>query len=132
MAFLWILAHRITQLFILFAVIFLLPALLAQDYDLVLKNGRVMDGTGNPSFPADVAIRNGKIVAVGRIGARASGKTIDVKGKLIVPGFIDLHSHAARGLASDEAQRRSAPNLVTQGITTVVLNSDGGGPWPLE
>ena len=90
-----------------------------------------MDGTGNPAFPADVAIRDGKIVAVGRIGSTTAPKTIDATGKLIVPGFVDLHSHAASGLASDEAQRRSAPNLVTQGITTVVLNSDGGGPWPL-
>ena len=104
----------------------------AQTYDLVLTNGRVMDGTGNPAFPADVAIRDGKIVAVGRLGKAAAARTINAKGKLIVPGFVDLHSHAARGLASDEAQRRSAPNLVTQGITTVVLNSDGGGPWPLS
>lgn len=104
----------------------------AQTYDLVLTNGHVMDGTGNPAFPADVAIRDGKIVAVGQLGGAAAAKTIDAHGKLIVPGFVDLHSHAARGLSSDEAQRRAAPNLVTQGITTVVLNSDGGGPWPLN
>lgn len=109
-----------------------LAAGFAQSYDLVLTNGRVMDGTGNPAFPADVAIRDGKIVAVGRIASATAAKTIDAKGKLIVPGFVDLHSHAARGLSSDEAQRRYAPNLVTQGITTVVLNSDGGGPWPLS
>jgi len=104
----------------------------AQTYDLVLTNGHVMDGTGNPAFPVDVAIRDGKIVAVGQLGGAAAAKTIDAHGKLIVPGFVDLHSHAARGLSSDEAQRRAAPNLVTQGITTVVLNSDGGGPWPLN
>jgi N-acyl-D-amino-acid deacylase len=108
------------------------PGAFAQSYDLVLTNGRVVDGTGNPAFPADVAIRDGRIVAIGRVTNTAAAKTIDVTGKLIVPGFIDLHSHAARGLASDDAKRRSAPNLVTQGITTVVLNSDGGGPWPLE
>lgn len=104
----------------------------AQTYDLVLTNGRVMDGTGNPAFPADVAIRDGKIVGVGRVADATAARTIDVAGKLIVPGFIDLHSHATRGLASDDPKRRSAPNLVTQGITTVVLNSDGGGPWPLD
>ena len=112
--------------------IYCLSAGFAQSYDLVLTNGRVMDGTGNPAFPADVAIRDGKIVAVGRRGNATAASTIDAKGKLIVAGFVDLHSHAARGLSSDEAQRRSAPNLVTQGITTVVLNSDGGGPWPLS
>ena len=112
--------------------LWLQSAAFAQSYDLILTNGRVMDGTGNPAFPADVAIQDGKIVAVSRVGNATAARTIDVKGKLIVPGFVDLHSHAARGLASDEAQRRSAPNLVTQGITTVVLNSDGGGPWPLN
>ena len=110
----------------------LCPVVFAQGYDLVLTNGRVMDGAGNPAFPADVAIRDGKIVAVGRVDRAKATKTIDATGKLIVPGFVDLHSHAAPGLASDEAQRRSAPNLVTQGITTVVLNADGGGPWPLD
>ena len=130
----WIPAQRAARLLALFSVLFLLlrPALVAQTYDLILTNGRVMDGAGNPAFPADVAIRDGKIVAVGRIAGAKAAKTIDASGKLIVPGFIDLHSHAARGLTSDEPKRRSAPNLVTQGITTVVLNSDGGGPWPLD
>ncbi len=118
---------RLTLLLLCFS-----PAVPAQTYDLVLAGSQVMDGAGNPAFPADVAIRDGKIVVVGRVDRAKATKTIDAAGKLIVPGFVDLHSHAAPGLASDEAQRRSAPNLVTQGITTVVLNSDGGGPWPLD
>src|SRR6185436_3480533 len=47
-------------------------------------------------------------------------------------GFIDMHSHADRGLTSEDRNRRAAPNLVTQGITTVLVNPDGGGPWPLS
>ena len=56
---------------------------------------------------------------------------LDVTGLLIAPGFIDLHSHADGGLVSRDPARRSAPNLITQGITTVVVNQDGGGPLNL-
>src|SRR6059036_3162440 len=97
----------------------------AQPYDLLITGGRVLDGTGNPAMYADVAIRDGKIAAVGRLRGAATSRTIEAKGKYVCPGFIDLHSHADRGLASDDRRRRSAPNLVSQGITTVCVNPDG-------
>ncbi len=100
----------------------------APEYDLLFTNGRIMDGTGNPWFAGDVAVRDGKIVAVGRLKAEAATRTIDISGRVIAPGFIDLHSHAERGLVSSDAARRAAPNIVTQGITTVVVNQDGFGP----
>jgi N-acyl-D-amino-acid deacylase len=100
--------------------------------DVLITGGRVFDGTGNPAAYADVGIRGGEIAAVGRlIGAKAK-RVIDAKGKFVVPGFIDLHSHADRGLTSEDRRRRAALNLVSQGITTVVVNPDGGGPWPLS
>ena len=102
-----------------------------QPFDLLIRGGRVLDGTGNPWIPADVGIRDGRIAAVGPLGDASAVRVIEAKGKLVVPGFIDLHSHAGRGLASGEASRRAAPNLVTQGITTVVVNPDGFGPWPI-
>jgi N-acyl-D-amino-acid deacylase len=109
----------------------------AQSFDLLIKNARVLDGTGNPAFPADVGVRDGRIVALGRLATATATRTIDATGKFVVPGFIDIHSHAddgarARGGFRDEnPQVRAAPNLVTQGITTVVVNHDGRSPWPI-
>ena len=98
------------------------------DFDLLLRGGQVIDGTGKGQFQADVAITDGQIVAIGKLMGRTAQRTIDVSGQVIVPGFIDLHSHADRGLVSEDALRRAAPNLATQGITTVVINQDGRGP----
>lgn len=110
----------------------------AQDYDLLIKGGKVFDGTGNPWFYADVGVRDDRIVAVGKLPGATAVRTIDAAGKVIAPGFIDLHSHAdgpiygPRGLRSDDVRRRVAPNLVAQGITTVVVNQDGRSLWPIS
>jgi N-acyl-D-amino-acid deacylase len=106
-------------------------------YDLLIRNGRVLDGTGNPWFPADVAVKDGRIVAVGELGAAPATTVIDATGKYVTPGFIDIHSHAddgsspRGGLRDPDPARRAAPNLVSQGITTVVVNHDGRSPWPI-
>ncbi|MDH5643456.1 MAG: amidohydrolase family protein [Gemmatimonadota bacterium] len=128
---------RLGVLFIcLFAAAFAPPAL-GQEYDVLLAGGRVIDGTGNPAFYADVAIRDGIIVEMGRLQPGRARRVVDVTGKVIVPGFIDLHSHAdgplygGTGLRSPDRRRRSAPNLITQGITTVVVNHDGRSVWPI-
>ena len=109
----------------------------AQPFDLLIINGRMFDGTGNPAFPADIGVRDGRIVAVGRLGGARAARVIDATGRFVSPGFIDIHSHAddgarARGGFRDENPRvRAAPNLVSQGITTVVVNHDGRSPWPI-
>jgi N-acyl-D-amino-acid deacylase len=107
-------------------------------FDLLIQGGRVLDGTGNPWFPADIGIRDGRIVAVGTlIGAKAT-RVVEATGKYVTPGFIDIHSHADDGSRPDgglrdpDAQIRAAPNLVSQGITTVVVNHDGRSPWPVS
>ncbi|HSM61197.1 MAG TPA: amidohydrolase family protein [Longimicrobiales bacterium] len=103
----------------------------AQDagvFDILITGGRVIDGTGNPWFSADVGIRDGRIVAVGKLSGAAATRTIDATGKFVTPGFIDIHSHGGEGLESDDVRRRRAPNVVTQGVTTLVINPDGGGP----
>lgn len=108
-----------------------------ESFDLLIQNGRVYDGTGNPWFPADIGVRDGRIVAVGRLAGAQAARVIDATGKYVSPGFIDIHSHAddgARergGFRDQNAQIRAAPNLVTQGITTVVVNHDGRSPWPI-
>lgn len=104
----------------------------AQPYDVLIRGGRVLDGTGNPAFYADVALRDGKIAAVGNLRGATATRVIEAKGKYVAPGFIDMHSHAEGGLLSKDARRRAAPNLVTQGITTVLVNPDGSSPWPLS
>jgi len=110
----------------------------APSYDLLIRNGRVLDGTGNPWFPADIAVRDGHIVAVGPLPNAQAARVIDATGLYVSPGFIDIHSHAddgasARGGFRDEnPERRAAPNLVSQGITTVVVNQDGRSPWPIS
>lgn len=99
------------------------------NYDLVIRNGRVLDGSGNPWQAADIAVRNGRIVAMGRLDSASAARTIDAAGLTVAPGFIDAHSHASGGLAGALKEGRQ---LLAQGLTTVVLNPDGGGPIDLR
>jgi N-acyl-D-amino-acid deacylase len=101
----------------------------AQHYDLLIRNGRVLDGTGNPWFFADIGVTGDKIMAVGPLDNATATKVIDAKGLYVSPGFIDVHSHAAPGLATP-ALAHGQP-LLAQGITTIVANPDGGGPVDL-
>ena len=109
----------------------------AARYDLIIRNARVLDGTGNPWFPADIAVQGGRIAAVGALPNAQAARVIDAAGKYVAPGFIDIHSHAddgsgpRGGFRDPDPMRRAAPNLVSQGITTVVVNQDGRSPWPV-
>ena len=115
------------------------PTVAAQEpaFDILLRGGRVLDGTGNPWYRADVGIRGGRIARVGDLADATAGRVIELDGRYVVPGFIDIHSHADQGLdeagdaGSEGARRRAAPNLVSQGVTTVVVNQDGRSPWPI-
>lgn len=97
----------------------------APPFDVLIHNGRVMDGSGNPWLRADVGIRQGRIAEVGRLAGAEAAMVIDAADRLVTPGFIDVHSHAAEGLA--RAELRQAQPLLAQGITTIVANPDGGG-----
>ena len=114
-----------------------LPAAGQQRYDLIIRNGRVLDGTGNPWFPADIGVRDGRIVTIGALAGATATRTIDASGRYVAPGFIDIHSHAddgsspRGGFRDTDPRIRSAPNLVSQGITTVVVNHDGRSPLPI-
>ncbi len=104
----------------------------AQSFDLLLRGGRVLDGTGNPAIRADVAVTDGVIVAVGDLAGASAERILDVTGQVVTPGFIDMHSHADRPFFAGTVEQRRAPNLVAQGITTVVFGPDGRNPtWPL-
>ena len=95
-------------------------------YDLIIRNGKVVDGTGNPWVYADVGIRGDKIATVGRVIGTAT-REIDAKGLIVAPGFIDMHSHSDTLLLEDG----NAPSKVRQGVTTEVLGEGtSAGPYP--
>jgi N-acyl-D-amino-acid deacylase len=101
-------------------------------YDTLIVNGRVFDGSGTPAVRADVAIKDGRIAAIGRLAAAGASatQTIDAANRYVTPGFIDVHSHAAEGLAREGLQQGQP--LLAQGVTTIVGNPDGGGPTDLK
>jgi N-acyl-D-amino-acid deacylase len=98
-------------------------------FDVLIRNGRVLDGSGNPWRLADIGVAGGRIAAMGRLDGATAATVIDADGLTVAPGFIDVHSHAAAGLTGD---LRTAHQLLAQGLTTVVLNPDGGGPVDLR
>ena len=109
----------------------ILPAQTPQsNYDIVILNGRLYDGSGNPWRRADVGIRGDRIVAVGRLTGASATTIVDAKDRVVAPGFIDVHSHALSNITN--AALREARALVAQGVTTVVGNPDGGGPTDLK
>ena len=111
---------------VLFAAVVSLAAGQPQpSFDVLIQNGRVMDGSGNPWLAADVGIRAGRIAAVGRLQGASAATVIDATGRLVTPGFIDVHSHAAEGLVQPALQQGQP--LLAQGVTTIVANPDGGG-----
>jgi N-acyl-D-aspartate/D-glutamate deacylase len=107
------------------------PSAAAQQpaYDLVIQGGRVFDGSGNPWFAADIAIRGDRIAAIGNLSGARATRVIDATGLYVAPGFVDAHSHAGPALATPELS--AAEQLLAQGVTTVFVNPDGGGPVDL-
>jgi N-acyl-D-aspartate/D-glutamate deacylase len=105
--------------------------LTAQDaFDVIIRNGRVLDGTGNDWFRADVALRGDRITAVGDLADARAPTEIDATGLFVAPGFIDTHTHAGGGLTTEELSH--ARPLLAQGITTILANPDGRSPLDLE
>ncbi len=94
-------------------------------YDLILRGGTIVDGTGTAPYAGDVAIEGDRIAAVGDLGRSVAVLEMEVAGLVVAPGFINLHSHAR-----PEALP-TAVNMLSQGVTTEILNPDGGGPLDL-
>lgn len=96
-------------------------------FDLLVRGGTVIDGTRAPRFAADVAVRNGRIAAIGRLDEARAEREIDASGKIVAPGFIDAHTHDDRLLLSDPSMAPKA----SQGVTTVVAGNCGISLAPL-
>jgi len=112
----------------LISVLIAIPEAQAPAFDLVIRNGRIVDGTGSPWYRGDVAVRGDTIARIApRIDAPAA-RTIDAAGKVVSPGFIDIHTHARRGIM----QVPTADNYVRQGVTTIMEGPDGSSPVPIK
>jgi len=97
----------------------------AAEYDLIIRHGKIMDGSGNPWFHGDVAIKHDRIVGVGRISGEAT-RVIDASGLVVAPGFIDMHSHSDWVLLEDG----NGQSKIRQGVTTEVIGeSTSAGPF---
>lgn len=112
----------------------LLPLLLtaalafAADFDILIRNARVIDGSGNPWYRADVGIRSGRIASIGRLTGRSADKVIDANNRVLTPGFIDVHTHSESGIVL----RPQAENFLKDGVTTVVTGNCGGSELELK
>jgi N-acyl-D-amino-acid deacylase len=98
-----------------------------QPFDLVIRNARIVDGTGAPWYRGDVGIRGDTIVRVASTIDPGGARTIDAGGRVVAPGFIDVHTHARRGIF----EVPTADNYIRQGVTTLIEGPDGSSPVPL-
>jgi N-acyl-D-amino-acid deacylase len=94
----------------------------AASYDLVIRNARVIDGTGNPWYRADVAIAGGKIAAIGNLGGASAAHAIDARERVVAPGFLDVHTHV-EGVVE---KIPGGDNFLMDGVTTIVTGNCGG------
>jgi N-acyl-D-amino-acid deacylase len=93
----------------------------SQDCDILITNGKIIDGTGNNWYYGNVAVKGGKIIKIGRDVSLSAKKTIDAKGLIIAPGFIDVHTH----LEDDETKDPNATSFILDGVTTCITGNCG-------
>ena len=91
-------------------------------YQLLIKNGHIVDGTGNPWFRADLVVENGKIVAFGQHITENAEHAIDASGLIVAPGFIDLHTHSDSTILTNNR----ATSSIMAGVTTEAVGNCGG------
>ena len=116
------------SLFFVLAICLLVPTVAAQEsFDIVIRGGRVVDGSGNPWVRADIGIVGDRITRIGDLSSAAAKREILADGLVVAPGFIDPHTHARRGIF----QVPSADNALLQGVTTLTEGNDGSSPLPV-
>lgn len=109
------------------AAIFFLSCTDKQQYDILILNGEVYDGSGNAPFNADIAIKDSTIVSIGDLSELKAARIIDAKGMAVAPGFIDMHAHLDPILNLSDCESH-----IRQGVTTALGGPDGGSPWPMK
>ena len=99
-------------------------------FDLVIKGGKVCDGTGSPWFYADVGVKGDRIACIGQIDPSdyAAGQVIDAAGKAVAPGFVDVHTHSDYSIVLYPR----ADSMVRQGVTTVINGNCGSSAGPVK
>jgi N-acyl-D-amino-acid deacylase len=104
--------------------------LAAQDFDLLISGGRIVDGTGNPAYYGDLGIRQGRIAAMGRLAGKTAARTLDARGLTVAPGFIDIHNHSDYTIVEDG----NAQSMIRQGVTSMIFGEGGSAApskrWP--
>lgn len=116
------------SVFALFVLALGSPAAEPPEYDLILRGGKVVDGTGSPWYRADVAVKGDRIAAIAARIEGGAARVIPAEGLVVAPGFIDLHTHARRGIFENPG----ADNYVRQGVTTLFEGPDGDSPLPIR
>ena len=106
----------------------LVSVCLGADFDVLIRNARIVDGSANPWFRADVGINAGKIVRIGKLTGKSGTREIDARGRVVTPGFIDVHTHAEGGII----HQPQAENFLLDGVTSVVTGNCGGSELALK
>src|SRR5262245_28230273 len=89
----------------------------AQDFDILIRGGRIVDGTGNASYSGDIGIRQGRIAAMGRLAGKTAARTIDAANLVVAPGFVDIHNHSDNSILADG----NAHSFIRQGVTSMIF-----------
>ena len=98
-----------------------------ESFDLIIRGGRIVDGTGNPWVMADIGVRGDRIAWIGDLTDATARRVIEASGLVVSPGFIDPHTHAVRGIFDVP----TADNYLHQGVTTITEGNDGSSPFPV-
>ncbi|MGC9318391.1 MAG: N-acyl-D-amino-acid deacylase family protein [Armatimonadota bacterium] len=100
-------------------------------FDLLIRQGTVVDGTGTDAYVADVGIVGDRIHAIGDLSAAEARDAIDATGLIVAPGFVDVHNHACSEMEGGILDLPDVENQVRQGVTTLIAGNCGGSPWPI-
>lgn len=99
-----------------------------ENYDFIIRGGKIVDGSGNPWYEADVGIAGERVVAIGDLSSANAEQIINAQGLIVAPGFIDPHTHAVRGIFDVP----NAESSLLQGVTTLTEGNDGSSPYPID
>lgn len=98
----------------------------AQEFDLIVEGGRLADGTGNPTYLADLGVKQGRIAAIGKLAGRSAGRRLDARGLIVAPGFVDIHNHSDYSILADG----NGESMIRQGVTSMIFG-EGGSAAPI-